>query len=299
MNFPSHGNHSGDRPLLGILMLMASLLAMTVLGGLAKTLAVNFSIAQILLFRYALATLPFLLLLPRNGGIDALRIRNPASLATRTVSGITSLFLFFYAIALIPLADATALAYAAPIFVVILSIPVLGEVIGYRRWIAVGVGFAGVLLITQPGGAGGSVGYLAGIGSAFFGAIVSVWLRRMMPSEQTSTIAIYYNATGAVVFGVWVLITGWTTPGMGDLLLLVMLGALAGPQQYLLTSAYRYGEASMLAPFDYVAMIFAALIGFVFWSEIPALTTWAGCGIIAGSGIFVAYRERRATRGER
>ncbi len=297
MNTASHGRHSGDRPLLGVLMLMASLFAMTVLGGLAKTLSTDFSIAQILLFRYALATLPFLLLLPRNGGIDVLRVRYPVSLATRSVAGITSLFLFFYAIAIIPLADATALAYAAPIFVVMLSIPVLGEVIGYRRWLAVVVGFSGVLLITQPGGAGWNVGYLAGIGSAFFGAIVSVWLRRMMPIEQTSTIAIYYNATGALVFGVWVLVTGWATPGMGDLTLLVMLGVLAGPQQYLLTSAYRYGEASMLAPFDYVAMIFAALIGFVFWSEIPALTTWVGCGIIAGSGIFVASRERMATRG--
>lgn len=282
--------------MLGILMLMASLLTMAGMGALAKLLSGSFSVAQILLFRYALATLPFLLLLPRNGGIETLRIANPAGLAIRTFSGITALSLYFYAIATIPLADATALAYAAPIFIVILSIPFLGEVIGYRRWGAVVVGFVGVLLITQPGGAGWSLGYLAGVGSAFFGAVVSVWLRRLAPTERTATIAIYYNLTGALCFGAWVLMTGWTNPGLSEVALLILLGLLAGPQQYLLTASYRYAEASLLAPYDYIAMMFAAVIGYVFWSEIPALTTWAGCGIIAGSGIFVAYRERRATR---
>ncbi len=282
--------------MLGITMLLASLLTMAGMGALAKILTTDFSVAQILLFRYALATLPFLLLLPRNGGTDTLRVKNPAGLAIRSVSGITALSLYFYAIATIPLADATALAYAAPIFIVILSVPLLGEVIGYRRWFAVIVGFVGVLLITQPGGAGWSLGYLAGVGSAFFGAVVSVWLRRLAPSERTATIAIYYNFTGALFFGVWVLMTGWTVPDIGGLLLLLLLGMLAGPQQYLLTASYRYAEASLLAPYDYLAMMFAAGIGYVFWSEIPALTTWVGCGIIAGSGIFVAYRERMATR---
>jgi len=291
-----HPLRTGDQPLLGIGLLVACLFVMAGIGGLAKTLAPHYNIGQILLFRFALAALPFWIMLPRNGGVDVLRTRSLSGHAVRTVSGITSLTLFFYAISTIPLADATALAYVAPIFIVILSIPFLGEKIGFRRWIAVGAGFIGVLLIARPDSVGWSPGYLAAMGSAFFGAIVSVWLRRLAPTEQTSTTAIYYNTTGALVFGVWVLATGWVTPSLGDLVLMVILGLLAGPQQYLLTASYRYAEASLLAPIDYVAMVIAALIGFIFWTEVPTLTTWLGCGIIAASGIFVAYRERLAAR---
>lgn len=273
-------------------MILASLVVMAGIGGLVKSLAGDISIAQILLFRYTLATLPFLLLLPRHGGVDALRVRNPVGLVIRTVSGITALAFYFYTIAAIPLADATALAYAAPVFIVVLSIPVLGEKIGVQRWSAVAAGFIGVLLIAQPAGTGAYLGYLAGIGSAFFGAVVSVWLRVLAPTERTSTIAIYYNAAGAAVFACWVLVTGWIAPTVSQLLLLFLLGALAGVQQYLLTAAYRFSEASLLAPFDYAAMIIAAAVGYLFWAEVPAVMTWVGCGIIALSGIFVAHRER-------
>jgi len=290
----------GDRPMLGILLLVACLVAMAGIGGLAKVLSAHYSIAQILLFRFGFAVIPFLVMLPRHGGYDALRTRRLGDHAVRVFSGITALSLFFYAIATIPLADATALAYAAPIFIVILSVPILGEIIGYRRWVAVGTGFIGVLMIAQPGiFAGGldwSPGYMAGVGSAIFGAVVSVFLRRMAPTERTSTIAIYYNTTGALFFGSWVLIAGWITPDTEDLLLLILLGALAGPQQYMLTASYRFAEASLLAPFDYIAMVIAALVGYLFWSEVPAMTTWFGCAIIAGSGIFVAYRERMVMR---
>lgn len=273
-------------------MILASLVVMAGIGGLVKSLAGDISIAQILLFRYTLATLPFLLLLPRHGGVDALRVRNHVGLMIRTVSGITALAFYFYTIATIPLADATALAYAAPVFIVVLSIPVLGEKIGVQRWSAVAAGFIGVLLIAQPAGTGAYLGYLAGIGSAFFGAVVSVWLRVLAPTERTSTIAIYYNAAGAAVFACWVLVAGWISPTVSQLLLLLLLGALAGVQQYLLTAAYRFSEASLLAPFDYAAMIIAAAVGYLFWAEVPAVMTWVGCGIIALSGIFVAHRER-------
>lgn len=273
-------------------MILASLIVMAAIGGMVKTLSTHYSLAQILLFRYALATVPFFVLLPRNGGLDALRVRNPVGLAIRTLAGITALSLYFYTIATIPLADATALSYAAPIFIVVLSIPVLGERIGFQRWMAVIIGFAGVLIIAQPAGTGASLGYLAGVGSAFFGAVVSVWLRVLAPTERTSTIAIYYNSTGALIFAAWVLLSGWAAPSVEHLFMLILLGAFASVQQYFLTAAYRFGEASLLAPFDYVAMIIAAIVGYLFWAEVPALATWIGCGVIALSGIYVAHRER-------
>lgn len=106
------------------------------------------------------------------------------------------------------------------------------------------------------------------------------------------TSGFYYNGTGALVAAVWVASTGWTPPTIVDLGLMVLLGLMAGPQQYSFAAAYRFAEASMLAPLDYVILIFAAIIGYLFCHEIPSATTWAGCAIIAASGIFAAYRER-------
>ncbi len=289
-------SHTRDRPMLGVAMLMGCLLLMTAITAVVKLMAEGYSIQQLLFFRFLFAALPFLILLPRNGGVALLRTRRPLDHAIRSGAGIVALAMYFYAIATIPVADATALSYAAPVFIVVLSIPFLGEQIGVRRWAAVAAGFIGMLLIARPGGVAFEWGYAAAIGSGFFGAMVSVWLRRLAPTERTMTIAIYYNCAGALIYGAWTMIDGWTTPDATDLALLILLGLLASPQQYLFAGAYRFAEASMLAPLDYTIMIFAAAVGYLFWAEIPALTTWIGCGIIAASGIFVAHRERVARR---
>ena len=272
-------------------MLLLGLVAFSAIGGLVKLLSEDLSITQILLFRFGLASIPFIIMMPFNGGLQVMRVSNRMGLFIRSISGITSLSLCFYTIAAIPLVDATALAYAAPIFVVLLSIPCLGEKIGLQRWLAVFFGFIGILVISQPSGGGWSLGYLSGITSAFFGAMVAIWLRKLASTERTSTIAIYYNISGAIVFGCWTLFSGWTELSLEQWALLLILGGIASMQQYLLTSAFRFSEASLLAPFDYVAMIIAAVLGYVFWNETPTFATIVGCCVIAGSGIFVAYRE--------
>jgi drug/metabolite transporter (DMT)-like permease len=168
-----------------------------------------------------------------------------------------------------------------------------------RRWLAVLTGFVGVLLIARPQAGSWDIGVLAAAASAFTGALVAIWLRKLSSSENPLAIGIYYNNLGCLVCLVWVLMSGWLTPRAEDLLLLLAFGLGCGLQQWLLTVSFRYAEASLLAPFEYLAMVFAAIVGFVFWGEIPSLTTWIGAAVIAGSGMFIFRRQQKTMKSDK
>ncbi|MEM7292069.1 MAG: DMT family transporter [Pseudomonadota bacterium] len=290
--FSAHIAEWQHRPAYGIGLFVANLLLMAVLGAMVKALSAHFPLTEILTFRFTIAALAFAIILPAAGGLVALKTNRPWGHAVRTCSGIASLGLFFYALANIPLADATALTYSAPIFIVVLSIPLLGETIGWRRWCAVAAGFVGMLLIAQPGLGDVSMGALAAAGSAVTAALVSISLRRLSKTEKTVTIGFYYNCVGALVYGSWTLIAGWVTPSGTHLMLLLLFGAIASVQQWALTHSHRYAEASLLAPFEYLVLIFAAALGYFIWGEVPSVTTWLGAATIAASGLFIIARKR-------
>lgn len=281
-----------DHPALGIATFIGNMLLMALISAAVKALSENYPLAEILLFRFAFAALFFWLLLLSTTGISGLSTSRPFEHAIRTVSGITSLSMFFFAVSVIPMADATALSFSAPIFITLLSIFLLKETIGIRRWLAIITGFIGVLLIAQPGGAGWNIGVAAGIASAITGALVAIWLRRLSSTERSVTIGLYYNTTGALVFIAWLLAIDGVLPRGEDLLLFSIFGVMCAAQQWLLTISFRYAEASLLAPFEYMAMIFAAIAGYLFWGEIPVLTTWIGAVVIAFSGLFIFVRRR-------
>lgn len=282
-----------DHPLLGIGAFIGNILLMALISALVKTLSQTYPLGEILLIRFVFASLSFWLILFSTVGFIALTTRRPIDHMIRSFSGIVSLGMFYYAVSVIPIADATALAYAAPIFITLFSIFLLDEIIGVRRWLAVIFGFIGVLLIAQPGGAEWNAGFGAAIGSAVTGALVSIWLRRLSSSERSVTIGVYYNSTGTLVCLVWVLSSGWVLPMGTDFLLFFVFGLMCSAQQWLLTISFRYAEASLLAPFEYLALVFAAIVGFVFWDEVPVMTTWLGAAVIAASGIFIFIRRRQ------
>ncbi len=283
-----------DRPVLGIATFTANLLVMALLSAAVRELVDrDYPLAEVLLFRYLFASLTFWVVLFATAGLAALVTRRPLDHAIRSVSGIASLALLYFAITRIPLADATALAYAAPIFITVLAIFLLGEKIGLRRWLAVFAGFAGVLLIARPAADGWDIGVAAAAASAFTGALVSIWLRKLASSEHPAAIGIYYNNLGCLLCLVWVLLSGWLTPRDADLWLFLAFGCGCGLQQWLLTVSFRYAEASLLAPYEYLAMVFAAIVGYFFWGEVPVLSTWIGAAVIAGSGIFIFARRQR------
>ena len=134
---------------------------------------------------------------------------------------------------------------------------------------------------------------IAAAGSAFTGALVAIWLRKLSSSEKSVTIGVFYNNLGSLVCLAWVLMSGWLTPRGDDLWLFLGFGLGCGMQQWLLSVSFRYAEASLRAPFEYLAMIFAAIVGYVFWSEVPVVTTWIGAGIIAASGLFIFMRRQK------
>lgn len=291
---PGLAGERRDRPALGIATFVGNLLVMALLSAAVRELVEReYPLGEVLLFRYGFASLCFWAVLLSTAGVPALATRRPLDHAIRSISGVLSLGLLYFAITRIPLADATALAYAAPIFITVLAIFLLGESIGLRRWLAVLVGFAGVLLIARPEADSWDIGVAAAAASAFTGALVAIWLRRLGHTENPATIGIYYNGLGTLLCLGWVLLSGWVTPDGADLGLFLGFGLGCGLQQWLLTVSFRYAEASLLAPYEYLAMVFAAIVGFLFWGEIPVLSTWIGAAVIAGSGLFIFARGRK------
>ncbi len=283
-------DHAG----LGIASFVGNLLLMALLSaGVRELVDRAYPLGEVLLFRYLFASLFFGVILVTTTGLAGLATRRPLDHAIRSISGIVSLGLLYFAITRIPIADATALAYAAPIFITVMSIFLLGEKIGPRRWLAVACGFIGVLLIAQPRAEGWDIGIAAAAGSAFTGALVAIWLRKLGRSERPVAVGIYYNGLGSLVCCAWVLMSGWMTPRGEDLILFLAFGLGCGLQQWLLTISFRYAEASLLAPFEYLAMIFAAVVGYAFWHEVPSPTTWIGGFVIAASGLFIFRRRQQ------
>jgi len=287
-------NEHRDHPALGIWSFIGNLLLMALLSAAVRELVNrDYPLSEVLLFRYLFASGFFWIILLSTAGLAGLATRRPLDHAIRSISGIVSLGLLYFAITRIPIADATALSYAAPIFITVLSIFLLGEVIGLQRWLAVIAGFIGVLLIARPEADGLNIGVIAAAGSALTGALVAIWLRKLSSSEKSVSIGIYYNNLGSLVCLAWVLLSGWLAPRGADLWLLLGFGLGCGMQQWLLTVSFRYAEASLLAPFEYLAMVFAAIVGFVFWDEVTVVTTWVGGAIIAASGLFIFMRRQK------
>ena len=283
-----------DAPLVAVGFYVGNLIIVVAISALVKQLSDHYLVSQILLFRFAFAVIPLFGYMLFSLGISSLKTTRIKDHGIRSISGIVSLSLFFYAVSLIPIAEATMLAYSSPIFITLLCIPVLSEQIGPWRWFAVIAGFIGVIVITAPGTAVFSLGSLFAIGSAILAAVVSVWLRLLSDTENTTTISIIYNAAGTLVFVVWAWIVGWTPIASGvEWMMLIAVGLLASFQQFFFAASFKYGEASMLAPFEYLILIFSALVGYFFWQEIPAMTSFLGGAIIVISGLVIIVRSRK------
>lgn len=288
-----------DNHWLGLGYYLLCLVILVFISMIVKHTGERVPVFQILMFRFAFSLVPLWLIALRHRATFTLRTRRPGDHAVRTLVGICSIGLFFVAVDHIPLAAATSLSYAAPVFCAVLSIPILGELIGVRRWTAVIAGFIGVVVICWPGLAGNApgdiawhIGIPAAIGSAVGGALVNIYLRKLSDTENALTSSIFYNSTGTLVFLAWVGVAGWTPLAGPDLMLLVSLGLLAGVQQFSLATAFRYAEASYLTPFEYLILVLAAAAGYFVWGEIPETTTWFGGVIIAGSGLFMLHRQQ-------
>jgi len=280
-----------DLPLRGILIYVVNTICFSVISLLVKELSIQFSISELLLVRFFCTFLGMALLIQFKGGFPLLRTRKALDLAIRTASGMIAIALSFVAFSGALLADATALVFSAPLFTLLLSIPVLSERINRQKIFAVLTGFLGVILITRPGFNNVSPALYAALGSAIFFSIVTVWLRRLNQTVHPLAISFYYNLTGTLVFFLWSWSSGWSEAWSEIHGMLLLLGLIGIIQQVMLSYSFRFAEASLLAPFDYLSLPLALVFGYWFWNEFPDWLSLVGSTIILISGMMLMLRH--------
>ena len=213
--------------------------------------------------------------------------------------GATAMGLTFTGLGLLPLPEVTAIGFAAPIFTVILAAILLGERIRMIRVTAVAMGLVGVTIMLWPRLSdttslqeGATLGALIILIATFMRSLVQIHVRRMVETEHTAAIVFYFSLT-ATILSALTAPFGWVMPDINVVLLLALAGFLGGTAQILVTSSYRFGSASMLAPYDYSSMIFAVLIGYVWFNELPTLVMLLGASLVITGGAVVIWRERQ------
>lgn len=233
----------------------------------------------------------------RVEGLHLLKTENLRSHALRSLSGTVSMFCWFGALVLIPLADFTAINFAAPMFLTLLAMLFLGERIHRYRWTALIAGFAGVLIMVGPHLTldGSSLGVGLALGAAVFSALAMMFLRSMSGSggEHPITITFYFSVT-SMVCALATALGGWVVPSPRQWFVIVLIGLLGVAGQLLMTLSYRYAEASTIAPLDYTNLLFAVAFGFWFFGEVPSASIWMGAPLVIAAGLIILWREYRA-----
>lgn len=286
-------------PLKGIAYKVISAFVFTIMIALVKLVSDRIPAGEIVFSRAFFGFIPLLIMITWRGELAvALQTHDRLSHVARALTGMIGMFLWFTALSLIPLPDATAISYAAPLLTVALAALLLHERVRAYRWAAVGVGFIGVLIMLSPHlGSGGAIGVdgngaLLALAATVFFALAQIFIRKLVETERTVTIVVYFSITVSF-FSLLTLPLGWVIPSPGDAFYLVLIGIIGGFGQILLTQAYRHANASLVAPFDYTTMLWAILIGIFLFDEVPQTAVLAGAAIVIASGLFVIYREHR------
>lgn len=287
------GAHAGDRIARGIGFDLIAVICFALVDALAKWLAQDYPAVQILFFRYFFGLLPVAVLVWRSGGLASLRTGRLPMHLLRASLLFVALLLFFEALQSLPLADAIAVAFTVPLFVTALAGPLLGERVGPRRWGAVIIGFLGALIMVQPGGAAFRPEALLVLGSAFAFSLL-VTLTRRMTRTETNVALLTYSTVFAGAWSLPFLPFVWQPPAGEDLKLFVLIGLIGGLAAFFVIKAYRHAPVSVLAPFDYSALIWGALLGWLIWREQPGVEIWIGAAIVTAAGVYIARREAGA-----
>jgi drug/metabolite transporter (DMT)-like permease len=282
---------------------LLSVLMLSAMSALIRAAGSTFPLGEIVFFRSAFALLPiFVIYAARNELPGAVRTQRPFGHLGRGLLGIASMFLNFAALARLPLMDATAISFAAPLITVMLAAVILHERVHAYRWWAVALGFVGVIVMLWPyldiwsmfyvGSPARTIGALCAMVACFTNAGTVIQTRRLTDSESTAAIVFYFSLTCGLA-GLVTLPFGWVMPTHLEFLGLVLIGVLGGLSHLLLTESYRYAPASVVAPFDYTAMIWAFLLGYVVFGELPSAFVFVGAAIVVVCGLFVIWREHR------
>jgi drug/metabolite transporter (DMT)-like permease len=288
----------------GIAFKLISAALFAVMQALIRYLGARYPIGQVVFYRSVFAIIPVVLIYAWRGELAAIvRTERPLGQAGRGVLSIAGMFFNFGAVARLPLVESNAIAFSSPLFTVALAALILNERVRVYRWSAVIVGFVGVLVVLSPhlsgeeltaaiGGATSLIGVVYAICGSLTNAGTAIQTRRLAQSESTSSIVFYFSLSCALA-GLATLPFGWVTPSGGEFAALISIGILGGTGHIFLTESYRFASASLVAPFDYTAMIWALVLGYAMFGETPTSEIVLGSAIIAAAGLFVIWRERQ------
>lgn len=274
---------------LGVLYGIASVACFAMMDASVKWLDM-FPVGQVLFSRFFFGLIPILMLVPRGEFKTFYKTSRPKLHAFRAITGTLAIIALFIALREIPLADVVSLTFGGPIFVTLGSIFFLSEKVGIRRWLAVLIGFFGMLLIVKPAYEELNIYYIFPIIFCIFFACVALSIRSLSSTEPNYRIALYFSLLSMIV-GLLTLPFGWVMPNKFELLLLIFTGLIGSVANILLTVSLRYAEASLVTPTKYLNLVFAILLGYFIWSEIPKLLTLVGAGLIIISSVIIFMRE--------
>ncbi|MFV3131186.1 DMT family transporter [Niveispirillum sp. KHB5.9] len=256
-----------------------------------KLLTKNYAVPQIIALNSLFALGPILAYAALFGGLyNNLRTRRPIYHVIRATCGLFSSFFAFWAYSRMPIADAYALAFTAPLFITALAVPILKEPVGWRRWSAIGVGFIGVLIMLRPGSGLINTGSLAVLAGALFYSVGMLVTRRARNTETSVSFAFYATLASGTVFGA---MTPWLgrMPTLHDLGLSAIGGTLCGVAFVCLLTSFRKVPAAVAAPFQYSQIIWGVLFGWLVFGDVPDRTLFIGLAIVISSGLYILYRE--------
>ncbi|MDH3666459.1 MAG: DMT family transporter [Paracoccaceae bacterium] len=281
-------------PAIACMLVGAALLTLN--DALIKALAANYPTGELLFIRGAFVWPWILIFAMRSGGIGSLRIHNIRGQALRGACVIASAFLFITGLRHLTLADAIAVSFTGPLFITALAPLVLGEEVGWRRWLAVLIGFAGVLFMLRPGGAALQWAIIFPLGAAVCGGLRDLITRRIAGTE--TTVAVLAVTTTVVLLAglATAPFVDWAPPQPADLVTFAASGALIALAHTLMIEAFRRGEATMVAPFKYSSLLWATLFGYLVFGDLPDRWTFAGAAIIVLAGLYVLHRETQLRR---
>jgi drug/metabolite transporter (DMT)-like permease len=285
---PKHRDEIGR----GIALACGAVLLFSILNGLAKWQAAAYPIGELVFFRSLFALVPVLVLAVRGGLAASLKTNMPGAHLFRSMIWFISVSCTFVSYHLLPMGDAAAIAFSAPLFLTALSAPILGERVGPQRWLVVAAGFVGVLVMVRPGEGVFQWGALFGLANAVCYAAGSLAVRQMASTERSVTIVFYTMLLATLLSGL-TLPFAWVTPSLPDLLVLIAMGLIGGVGQLVMVQAFHHAPASAIAPWNYTQMIWALLLGWFFWSEIPDAATLSGAAVVIGSGLYLLHHETR------
>ena len=295
MDAPSLQNN----PSLAIALKTLAVLLFTIMAAMIKVATEDVPAGQAVFFRSFFAIPVITLWIWQQGNLrEGLIPHNLMGHVWRGLIGTSAMVLTFAGLTLLPFPEVTAIGYATPIFTVVLAALLLGERIRLFRISAVGLGLVGVMIVMFPRltvddfSDAATIGALMILAAAMLRALVQIHVRRLVQTEHTAAIVFWFSVT-ATLLSLLTLPFGWVVPAQQALLILIGAGLIGGVAQIMVTSSYRFAPASMLAPFDYASMIFATLIGWLFFSEVPTVTMLIGAGLVIAGGVLIIWRERQ------